>query len=136
MPHCGSRPRTHDCPDRSRRVDLVPCTLMESVRLECRGRERLGARAGEADGGSFHFHWVLLVSPDEAGVALPVLGGGGDSHHLPESGVAVSTIISGVPLVISNLDDAMVSPAPPIAPDRYQRHRLLAVSALQVAAFI
>jgi hypothetical protein len=97
-------------------VDLDPWTLMKSVRVECRGRERLGARAGDADGGSFHFHRVLLVSPDEAGVAPPVLGGGRDSHHFPESGVAVSTIISGVPLVISNLDDVMVSPAPPIAP--------------------
>lgn len=97
-------------------VDLNPCTLMKSVRVECRRWERLGTRAGDAGGGSFHFHWVLLVSPDEAGVAPPGLGGGGDSHHLPESGVAVSTIISGVPLVISNLDDVMVSPAPPIAP--------------------
>ena len=97
-------------------MDLAPWTLMKSVRVECRGRERLGARAGDADGGSFHFHRVLLVSPDEAGVAPPVLGRGGDSHHFPESGVAVSTIISGVPLVISNLDDVMVSPAPPIAP--------------------
>src|SRR5690242_20535130 len=100
MSHCGSRPRTHDCPDRSRRVDLDPCTLMKSVRVECRGRKRLGARAGDAGGDSFHFHWVLLVSRDEAGVTPPVLGGGGDSHHFPESGVAVSTIISGVPLVI------------------------------------
>jgi hypothetical protein len=89
---------------------------MKSVGVECRGRERLGVRAGDADGGSFHFHRVLLVSPDEAGEAPPVLGGGRDSHHFPESGVAVSTIISGVPLVISNLDDVMVSPAPPIAP--------------------
>jgi hypothetical protein len=97
-------------------VDLNPCTLMKSVRVECREWERLGARAGDPDGGSFHFHWVLLVSPDEAGVAPPVLGGGGDSHHFLESGVAVSTIISGVPLVISNLDDVMVSPPPPIGP--------------------
>lgn len=97
-------------------MDLDPWTLMKSVTVECRGRERLGARAGDADGGSFHFHRVLLASPDEAGVAPPVLGGGGDSHHFAESGVAVSTIIPGVPLVISNLDDVMGSPAPPIAP--------------------
>ena len=112
MSHRGSRPRTHDCPDCSRRVD--PCTLMKSVRVECRGRERFGARAGDAGDGCSH--QVLLASPDEAGVAPPVLGGGGDSHHFAESGVAVSTIIPGVPLVIPNLDDVMVRPAPPIAP--------------------
>jgi hypothetical protein len=58
---------------------------------------------------------VLLASPDEAGVAPPVLGEGGDSRHFAESGVAVSTIIPRVPLVRPNLDDVMVSPAPPIA---------------------
>jgi len=74
----------------------------------------LGVRPGDGGGGSFHFHRVLLVSsgvsPDEAGVAPPVLGRGGDSHHFSELGVAVSTIISGVPLVISSLDNVMVSP--------------------------
>src|ERR1700685_3856583 len=98
---------THDCPGCSRRVD--PSTLMKSV------REWSGACAGDAGGGCSHR--VLLASPDEAGVAPPVLGGGEDSRHFAESGVAVSTIIPGVPLVIPipNLDDVMVSPAPPIA---------------------
>jgi hypothetical protein len=87
---------------------------MKSVGVECHGRERLGARAGDAGGG--FSHQLFLASPDEAGVALPVLGGGGDSHHFAGSGVALSKIIPGVPLVIPNLDDVMVSPAPPIAP--------------------